>query len=380
MKYQDHPIASIFPLIAGKELDDLASDIKANGLRQPIILHEDKILDGRNRYRACNMVGVEPRFEHAIGNDVLGLVISLNLKRRHLDESQRAMVAAKLANMRLGDNQFKKGGSANLPTQVSVAQAAELLRVSPRQVTDAKAIFRDAPEEAEAIQSGKKSIHKAKKDIKRKQKAIAQTKAESSITVEARKSLDAVCTLKCCSFEELLSECKPDAVITDPPYPEEFLPLYGQLSKACKGIPLVAVMCGQSYLPRIIADMTQHLKYRWTLAYLTPGGQSAQQWIAKVNTFWKPILLFGESLDWFGDVVSSDVNDNDKEHHHWGQSESGMAKLVERLTKPGQLVCDPFLGGGTTATVCFKLGRKFIGCDIDNDCVRTTRERVAAYL
>jgi len=139
-------------------------------------------------------------------------------------------------------------------------------------------------------------------------------------------------------------------------------------------------MVGQSYLPEVMRRLCEHLRYRWTIAYLMPGGQSVQQFPEKVNTFWKPILLFGTAAEWIGDVCRSDVNDNDKRHHHWGQSESGMADLVERLTKPGQLVCDPFLGGGTTAIVSLALNRRFIGCDVDASAVHNTLIRVKANL
>ncbi|MBI3694904.1 MAG: ParB N-terminal domain-containing protein, partial [Acidobacteria bacterium] len=60
-----HPIASLFPLIEGPEFDELVEDIRQNGLRTPLLLHADgRILDGRNRLRACLVAGVEPRFEH----------------------------------------------------------------------------------------------------------------------------------------------------------------------------------------------------------------------------------------------------------------------------------------------------------------------------
>lgn len=205
-------------------------------------------------------------------------------------------------------------------------------------------------------------------------------------------------------FREVLKglEGTVDAVITDPPYPAEFLPLFGirdghdgdglrefreeglaeVAARLLKPGGICAVMVGQSYLPEIMERLTDSgvLNYHWTLAYLTPGGQAVQLWQRKVNTFWKPVLVYvkGEYAgDWLGDVTRSDVNDNDKNHHHWGQSESGMADLINRLTKPGQLVCDPFLGGGTTAVVAHALGRKFVGCDVDGACIETTAARFA---
>ena len=175
-----------------------------------------------------------------------------------------------------------------------------------------------------------------------------------------------------------------DAIITDPPYPYEYIDLYQDLAETAARIlkpgGTCAVMVGQSYLPEIFAKMLPHLTYRWTLAYLTPGGQAVQIWERNINTFWKPVILFTngepEQSDWIGDVTRSAVNDNDKYHHQWGQSESGMADLIQRLTKPDELICDPFLGGGTTAVICQQLNRRFIGCDTNEDCVNKTAQRL----
>jgi ParB-like nuclease family protein len=117
-----HPLALLFPL-----LDELVADICAHGLREPIVVFEGKILDGRNRFLACQRAGVEPSFKEYVGNDPLAYVISLNLKRRHLDTSQRAMIAAKIANMRQGARTDLQP-SANLP-ELSQSQAAEMLNV-----------------------------------------------------------------------------------------------------------------------------------------------------------------------------------------------------------------------------------------------------------
>ena len=105
-------------------------DVRANGLLVPIVLYEGMILEGLNRFRACSAAGVAPRFEQYTGNDPVGFVVSMNLRRRHLDESQRTMVAAKLATMR-------QGARTDLSPigEMSQAKAAEeLLNVGKRSV------------------------------------------------------------------------------------------------------------------------------------------------------------------------------------------------------------------------------------------------------
>lgn len=123
---EHHQYASLFPMMSQAEIQDLADDIQANGLKQPIVTDVNgKILDGRNRHAACVIAEIKPVYEPLVGSDeeLLAYVVSSNLKRRHLTTSQRAMVAEKLlpiyeaqAAKRQKATQPKKG--QNVSTQV----------------------------------------------------------------------------------------------------------------------------------------------------------------------------------------------------------------------------------------------------------------------
>lgn len=173
MKYQPHPAAELFPLMSGAEFDGLVADIRDNGLRDPIILHEGLILDGRNRYAACESAGVEPSFvEWAGEGSVESFVVSKNLHRRHLNEAQRALIAAKLATLRLGDNQHKTEGTQICAPKISISEAAEMLNVSPRSVTSARTVMRQGtPEEIKLVEDGGASVNTIAKQIISKEPA-----------------------------------------------------------------------------------------------------------------------------------------------------------------------------------------------------------------
>ncbi len=189
-----HEYAGIFPLLEGREFSELCADIKANGQREPIWIYEGKVLDGRNRFRACEAVGVVPRTAAYTGDDALAFVLSLNLHRRHLSESQRGMVAAKVANIQFGDftgNQHTEG-SANLHTpQVSQSQAAEMLNVSPRTVAAAVKVRDGAvPELVRAVEAGRVKVSAAADvaTLPKEEQTVIVAKGEKEI-LEAAKQI-----------------------------------------------------------------------------------------------------------------------------------------------------------------------------------------------
>jgi hypothetical protein len=181
-EYEFHPLADLFPLMSDEEIDALGEDMLKNAQREPIWLYEGMILDGRNRYKACLLKGIEPRFAEYRCPDPLAFVTSANLHRRHLDESQRAMVAAKLANMRRGDNQHKTEG------RTSQAKAAELLDVSPRSVGRAREVIdHGVPDLVDAVERGEVPIAPAAEFAKQPKEDQAKQIAEAGSPVDAVK-------------------------------------------------------------------------------------------------------------------------------------------------------------------------------------------------
>lgn len=215
-----HPCAGIFPFMEGAAFAELATDIEQRGLAEPIVLHEEKILDGRNRYRACIRAGVTPRFRKYEGGDPLAYVISANLKRRHLNEGQRAFVAAKIAT--LGHGQTKTGKFAALRSQ---ADAAALLNVSERSVRDAVAV-RDhaAPELAAALEQGHLPVSIAAKSAKlpkADQREIARRAAAGEINAArkvAKQKVRDANEKRLGAKQMALPEKRYGVILADPPW------------------------------------------------------------------------------------------------------------------------------------------------------------------
>lgn len=174
-----HEIANIFPLMSEAELAMLADDIRANGLREPIWTYQDKIIDGRNRYLACQRAGVEPRFTEWGGSgSLVAFVASLNLHRRHLSIDQRAAVAARIKPLFEAEARDRQEASrarsgeqvgqarANWPgpgeTGRARDRAAAALNVSPRSVERASVVLRSGITElVHAVEAGQIAVSTA---------------------------------------------------------------------------------------------------------------------------------------------------------------------------------------------------------------------------
>lgn len=167
-----HPAANLFPMLPDEELQALADDIKANGLQHPIIMRGAELLDGRNRWRACELAGVEPKLRDWQGTqeEAIRFVGSVNLKRRDLSGGQKAMIATLLEEMesdaaksRMSDGGKRKGVEMFPPLDTGKARdkAGAAVGVSGRYVSDAKAVKNAAPELADKVRSGVVSLPEA---------------------------------------------------------------------------------------------------------------------------------------------------------------------------------------------------------------------------
>jgi 16S rRNA G966 N2-methylase RsmD len=383
-----HPVAELFPMMSDDELQELANDIKENGLQHPIVVKDGVLLDGRNRFAACKMVGIGAEQEDYKGDSPVAFIVASNLKRRHLNPSQKATIgveiepalADELESIRRAKISASRSGEtmANLPpSQKARDQAAKVVGVSGRMVQDAKALKRDAPELFEEVKKGKVTVHEAKKKIKANETAKAR-KVISDAGKQVKQSEKF--NVYHGDIATWQSQRKYDFIVTDPPYPKEFLPLWSILAKRSnewlKDGGLLIAMSGQSYLDEIYEMMCKHLKYYWTAAYLTPGQPTPLRQV-NVNTTWKPLLIFVKGKytgKIFGDVFKSPGNE--KSHHEWGQSEGGMFDIISRICLPGQYILDPFCGAGTTGVAALRHGCLFDGVDIEIENVNISKGRM----
>jgi site-specific DNA-methyltransferase (adenine-specific) len=186
----------------------------------------------------------------------------------------------------------------------------------------------------------------------------------------------------CEEMAEILGPNSVDVIITDPPYPYEFIDTYSELSKTASIVLKPGGSClalsGHIYLPEIFERLSMYLKYHWVCCELVLGGHNNIH-ARKLATGWKPLLWFtkGESNNsYIGNDVFKSTGD-DKTKHYWGQNYDAFSDIVKAFCKPGHKIFDPFCGGGTTGLAALNNECYFIGSDIDFDSIKMTKNRIA---
>ena len=207
MTYEFHPFADVFPLLVGYDIDKLTEDIEENGQREPIILYGGKILDGRNRYRACIDLGIEPHFAQSTAtNDEQALreSVSRNLRRRHLSATQRSLAGARILPMFEKIAKEKQAHGMTAPGQTLVAPV-------PQALSERAPLSRDLA--AEAVGAGARSVQSAKKVLTEAPDLVPaleaghiKVKAAAQLAKEDRETRDAVMSLVTSGEEKSVSK------------------------------------------------------------------------------------------------------------------------------------------------------------------------------
>lgn len=252
------------------------------------------------------------------------------------------------------------------------------LGVSRRESADAQVLASAPKEDREDYIEGLTS--KAK--IKLKLKKLEQAKSRSEIAKTVIVSEQIVVG----DFREHADKIKNgtlDLIFTDPPYDRASIGLYGDLAefaerKLLPGGSLLAY-CGHYLLPELLPMMSRHLRFWWVIACLH-GGPFARMREYGIIVQWKPILWFvkgtrGDKETWIPDRTER-ASGKEKDSHPWQQAQCEAEQFIELLCPKDGIVCDPFLGGGTTGAAAEKLKRKWIGFEIDKDQAAVASKRI----
>lgn len=192
------------------------------------------------------------------------------------------------------------------------------------------------------------------------------------------------CTLyhgDCLKVMPTLEAGSVDAILTDPPYLRQFLPLYGALAERAPrvlsdGGSLMAIVPHYG-LAEVVPAVSAHLKWRWLMCMWQDAGPHPRMAMG-IEVLWKPVGWWVKNRWKQGQGFVRDgfeVEHEKKSLHEWQQSLS-WAEYCLSVTRNQPVVCDPFMGAGTMGVACVKAGRPFIGIELDAGYFETACERI----
>lgn len=270
---QPHEYAQLFPMMTKEEMAALVQDMRDNGYDQtaPITLFKDKILDGRNRYQAAQVAGVTPLYTTYSGNDPLGFVLSHNLHRRHLNETQRAGVAAKIANMTGGERTDIEHSTNSDKVKVSRQQAADMMNVGKSTVATYRAVAAAMPELVEKMDSGEMTANKAWTETRRRTAIANLENIKSKETKEADGIYDVVVIDPPWPMEKIERDVAPNQVSFE--YPTMSIEEIEKIEIPCADDCHVFLWTTQKFLPLAFGVLAAwNLKYVCTFNWHKAGG------------------------------------------------------------------------------------------------------------
>lgn len=403
----------LFPELTADEYAALKADIAERGVLVPIEIDESGvILDGHHRVKAWTelkregvKVGDYPRIIRAGMSEEQkrNHVRALNLLRRHLDKDRRDAVIADMLKdgmstrevaekIGFSDETVRLAGAKLLapedrPTRVNGRDGKSYpAKQKPR--NKPVAMFANTPRDEERAKQAAQHLEDAPTDKVLTTNRAARIARENVAQERAQQAtgdvISGTARLILGDFRERgteIADGSVDLIFTDPPYPEESLPLWRDLgafaARVLKPDGLLLAYTGAMYLPQILNMLGENLDYWWTGSIVLDGPHS-RVYARQIAQGSKPLLFYvphgGKPRAWFEDTYRSEGEQ--KESHDWQQSIGAAIHYIEKMTDAGDLVVDPFLGGGTTGVAAVQTGRVFIGFEIDKAAFVEASERI----
>ncbi len=404
------PFADLLPPLSTQEREALAASIALEGVREPVVVDElGQVLDGHHRLAIapdapCRVVsGLSDAEKRAY-------VYSANFTRRNLSPDQKR---ERLKRMK----EVAAALRAEDPVKNTHGRIAALLGVARQTVTDwlppkedisvagsghaymshkeynpttkGKIPPRERPVIVERLDAGETQAQVAA-DYGVEQPRIAQIATKERQAAEKKREREETVAqigdagVQCGDFRELgqaIPDGSVDLIFTDPPYNQEAIPLYSALAELASRVLRPGGWClaysGQTWLPQVMQQMSEHLTYGWVFAIQHTGGDLRYRNL-KLQNGWKPILGFYRPplnvwWDWFPDLTSGG---REKEDHHWQQATAEARHFITALCPVGGVVLDPMVGSGTTCVAALLTKRQWIAFDNDQEAVAKARARV----
>ncbi|MHB1582501.1 MAG: DNA methyltransferase [Acidimicrobiales bacterium] len=409
----------LLPALADDAYRSLKADIAAHGVRVPVVIDAKSgaVLDGHHRIRAWEELRAEgvkvpdyPRqvIRFASDDERVEFVVAANLFRRHLTRRQRAELVAGLRDKgwslrRIGDalGTSKSTVAADL-TGVQNRTPGKARRPSTVVGKDAKSYPAQRP--PSLFVTGRRDAERARsalaalpKDVRPTSLLRAEERArEARYAAKQKRAAGLAPRVGGAGFElrvghvrevwDDIADGSIDAIVTDPPYNEEGIPLYGDLARLAarvlKAGRLAAVYCGHLHLDEELRLLEEGgLSYVWHGVNVLPGRHTKVR-VRMVNGRHRSVMLFSagpyQPRKWLHDTffATGRGGPDTRPLHPWQQAVEPLVHWVQMVSEPGELVLDPFCGSGTTGVAALRTGRRFLGGDLEPAHVATTQERM----